>query len=191
MRRILAIAVFALLFPPATAPAWESYEFDLPAQTRESAWRDALAKELKGRTEVSIEGGRVDVLTDTWAIEVDWANKWHEGLGQALHYSDATGRQGVVALIAYGQGVGHLRENTRKTLERAERQCGKNGIKLIVLFPTLPRAVPQDPPPRPEDHWLNVLSGTRHNTECHFYGNTRQGRTCSESEGHACPRCGG
>ena len=31
--------------------------------------------------------GRVDVLTDTQAIELDWlkGNKFHEGIGQALH----------------------------------------------------------------------------------------------------------
>ncbi len=34
----------------------------------------------------------MDVLTDTPASELDWlkGNKFHEGIGQALHYGDIT-----------------------------------------------------------------------------------------------------
>ena len=41
--------------------------------------------------------GRVDVLTGTRAIELDWlkGNKFHEGIGQALHYGDVTGQHGL------------------------------------------------------------------------------------------------
>ena len=44
----------------------------------------------------------MDVLTDTQAIELDWlkGNKFHEGIGQALHYGDVTGQQPVLALIS-------------------------------------------------------------------------------------------
>ena len=40
----------------------------------------------------------MDVLTDTQAIELDWlkGNKFHEGIGQALHYGDVTGQQPVL-----------------------------------------------------------------------------------------------
>ena len=36
----------------------------------------------------------MDVLTDTQAIELDWlkGNKFHEDIGQALHYGDVTGQ---------------------------------------------------------------------------------------------------
>ena len=55
-----------------------------PPKTRlEAFWSAALAEALHGRQEVRISHGRIDVLTSTYAIEVDWLNKWHEGLGQA------------------------------------------------------------------------------------------------------------
>lgn len=190
--RLPISALAILLFTSSLAEAWDHYEFDLPAKMKESAWRDALAARLDGQSEVRIEGGRIDVLTDEWAIELDWPHKWHEGLGQALHYADATGKQGVVALISYTQGADQLREKTRRRFELVERQCEKNGIKLIVLFPTLPRELPAKQLAHlPEDHWLNTASGTRHNVHCHFYRNTDEGRDCLETEGRACSLCGG
>ncbi len=42
---------------------------------------------------------RVDCLTDTHAIEFDFANKWAEGIGQALHYGAQTGKKPMVMLI--------------------------------------------------------------------------------------------
>ena len=42
---------------------------------------------------------RVDCLTDTHAVEFDFANKWHESIGQALHYSVMTGKRAKVVLI--------------------------------------------------------------------------------------------
>jgi len=174
------------------AAAWESYQFDLPSESYEAAWRDALAAHLGGTAEVSVEGGRIDVLTDTLAIEVDWPHKWHEGLGQALHYADATGKQGVVALISYSQGEQNLKEKTIRRFELVERQCEKNGIKLMVLFPNQPRLPSIDERPHaPTDHWLNTASGARHNIHCRFYKNTGIGRACTEEEGHACSLCGG
>lgn len=42
---------------------------------------------------------RVDCLTDTHAVEFDFANKWAESIGQALHYGIMTGRKPKVVLI--------------------------------------------------------------------------------------------
>ena len=42
---------------------------------------------------------RVDCLTSTHAIEFDFANKWAEGIGQALHYQRMTGKRAKVVLI--------------------------------------------------------------------------------------------
>lgn len=192
MKAHLPIALFlGILFAGPAASAWVGYELDLPAQTRESAWRDALAVALNGQSEVPIEGGRIDVLTDKWAIEVDWPNKWHEGLGQALHYSDATGKQGVVALISY-TGKENLREKSRKRFELVDKQCEKNGIKLVVLFPTKPREnISSTPDGLQKTHWLNTKSKSRHNNQCRYYRNTARGRESTSEEGKACSLCGG
>ena len=42
---------------------------------------------------------RVDCLTDTYAVEFDFANKWAESVGQALHYGLMTGKKPKVVLI--------------------------------------------------------------------------------------------
>lgn len=42
---------------------------------------------------------RVDCLTKTNAVEFDFANKWAESIGQALHYQKMTGKRGKVVLI--------------------------------------------------------------------------------------------
>lgn len=153
------------LWPATRCAAWESMTFDLPSGSKESVWRDALARRLGGRTEVVIEGGRVDVLTPTYAIEVEFPDKWHEGVGQALHYGNATRRQGMLAIIAYAQGEARLRENSRKKLEMIEKQCIASRIKMVVLYPSRPESFyPVLPKPMPPikkapstapRYWLN------------------------------------
>lgn len=37
--------------------------------------------------EVPVRYGRIDLLTSDYAIEVDKLEKFHEAIGQALHYA--------------------------------------------------------------------------------------------------------
>ena len=61
---------------------------------------DEIAAKLGGPTEVVLlDPSRVDVLTDQWAIEVDWAPKWAESIGQSLYYAQATDREPVAILL--------------------------------------------------------------------------------------------
>ncbi len=54
----------------------------------ESYYRDWAAAELDGETEVVLPNGtRCDILTDQYALEVDFADKWAEALGQCLNYA--------------------------------------------------------------------------------------------------------
>lgn len=48
---------------------------------------------------VLLDRTRVDCLTDSHAIEFDFAPKWAEAIGQALWYAQQTGRRGGVVLI--------------------------------------------------------------------------------------------
>jgi len=55
------------------------------------------------------DGTRVDCLTPDHAIEVDFAHKWYEGVGQALHYSRLTGRcPGVLLIIEHPDDCKYL-----------------------------------------------------------------------------------
>ena len=39
--------------------------------------------------------------------------------------------------------------------------------------------------------WLNTTTGSRHNSSCPNYRNTKRGRPCGPGEGRACGMCGG
>lgn len=55
-----------------------------------------------GKTEVRIKGGRIDCLTDTHAVEVDFARKWKEAISQARWYGLQTGKTPGILLIMGG-----------------------------------------------------------------------------------------
>lgn len=66
----------------------------------ESYYAAKWCREHNGTLEyVLSDQTRVDCLTDTLAVEFDWASKWAEGLGQALHYSYMTKKKGAVVLL--------------------------------------------------------------------------------------------
>ena len=54
----------------------------------------------QGQTEYVLpDGTRCDCVTATHAIEVDFAEKWYEALGQALYYAFQTGLRAGIGLI--------------------------------------------------------------------------------------------
>lgn len=85
-----------------------------------------MCNDLGGTMEyVLFDRTRVDCLTDKYAIEVDFAKKWAESIGQALYYADVTNKEPVVALI-----VG---EDDEKYVERVKRIAKTHGIKVMIL----------------------------------------------------------
>jgi hypothetical protein len=68
---------------------------------------------------------RVDCLTDDYAIEVDFAKKWAEGIGQSLYYADVTRKTPAVGLI-----VG---KKDKRFLKRLKRIAKKYDIKVFVI----------------------------------------------------------
>ena len=53
----------------------------------------------KAKMEMPVKYGRIDLLTDDYAIEVDRLEKFHEAIGQALHYAKETGKKPAVAFF--------------------------------------------------------------------------------------------
>ena len=77
--------------------AWLSASFVLQASPSESDYQKDWCK---GELEVVLnDRTRVDCLTDTHAIEVDFAKKWYEAIGQSLHYGFMTNRTPGIGLI--------------------------------------------------------------------------------------------
>ncbi len=79
----------------------------------ESSYQHAWSAEHNGEEEfINDDYTRVDCLTDTHAVEFDFANKWAESVGQALHYQNMTGKRAKVVLIL---------ENPAKEMKYFER----------------------------------------------------------------------
>ena len=78
--------------------------FSLPAQAKrmynEAYYQELWCTEQKGQMEYVLpDYTRVDCLTEDHAIEFDFANKWAESIGQALHYGMMTGKKPGIVLI--------------------------------------------------------------------------------------------
>ena len=69
-------------------------------QHNESSYQHAWCKRHNGIEEYeNKDKTRVDCLTEHHAVEFDFANKWAESIGQALHYQRMTGKKAMVVLI--------------------------------------------------------------------------------------------
>lgn len=67
---------------------------------KERYYQDIFAEAIRGKTEVVLsDGARVDIVTDTFAIEVDFAYKWAESIGQSMYYSEMLNKKTGVLLI--------------------------------------------------------------------------------------------
>lgn len=66
----------------------------------EKWYQNRWCSEKQGRVEVVLpDKTRCDCLTDTHAIEFDFASKWAEAIGQSLYYSLQTGKKAGIVLI--------------------------------------------------------------------------------------------
>ena len=66
----------------------------------EKYYQDKWCAKMGGITEYVLDDKtRVDCLTDEYAVEVDFANKWAEAVGQSLYYALKTGKKPGILLI--------------------------------------------------------------------------------------------
>jgi len=90
---------------------------DLPAQLKdwkEVEWSKYLAYRMQGEAEARmIDQSRVDILTDDIAWEVEWIDKWQEGIGQALQYHVCTGRDPGLLVLVRGDSASVGKEYNR------------------------------------------------------------------------------
>jgi len=67
---------------------------------KEHWYQDVWCQGQGGMTEYRVSGGlRVDCLTDEYAIEMDFARKWSEAIGQSMEYSMLTEKKAGIVLI--------------------------------------------------------------------------------------------
>lgn len=89
-------------------------------------WCDAH----NGSTEVILaDKARVDCVTNTHAIEFDFAKKWAESIGQAQYYGTILNKIPGIVLI-----VEDVNKDMRY-VERVRKVANKNGMTLWLMYP--------------------------------------------------------
>ena len=74
------------------------------------------------------DGTRVDCLTTEYAVEVEYAHKWAEAIGQSLFYARMTSRKPGIVLIMREHG-------DERYLKRLRKVAGEQGIKIWTVKP--------------------------------------------------------
>ena len=87
---------------------------------------DFQSQWCQGRVEVTLsDRTRVDCLTDSHAIEVEFASKWKNAIGQSLHYALMTGKKAGIALIL-------RKETDQRYLDQLNRVIEANKLLIQV-----------------------------------------------------------
>ena len=98
----------------------------LGAVKNEKYYETLINKTLQGKTsQVTPAGTFVDILTEDLAIEVDFAKKWYQAIGQACHYSVEMKRRPAIYLIV-------REESDEKYVKRALKVCKR--IKVLIPY---------------------------------------------------------
>lgn len=97
-------------------------------QRHEKYYQVQLCNKLGGVMEQSLlDRTRIDCLTEEYAIEVDFAKKWAESVGQSLYYADMTEKKPAVGLIVWNT------EKDKRHMKRLETLAKKYGIKIFKI----------------------------------------------------------
>ncbi|WP_422079248.1 hypothetical protein [Sulfurimonas sp.] len=93
---------------------------------KEKYYQQIFCKEMRGIQEYRLKDkSRVDCLTAEYAIEVDFANKWAEAVGQSLFYSIMTGKKAGIYLIIE-------QKKEEKYFHRLNKVAKKFNIKVWI-----------------------------------------------------------
>lgn len=97
---------------------------------KEKDYQNAWCNKYNGELEYRLDDGtRIDCLTDTHAIEFDYAKKWAEATGQSLYYAMKTGKQPGIVIILES-------EKDHRYIERIEQLADKYGITVWQMTPS-------------------------------------------------------
>jgi hypothetical protein len=119
----LAIFAFALVTTAANQPTHSKNLY------KESEYQRLWCSEAGGRAEYVLpDRTRVDCLTDEYAVEVDFAKKWAEAIGQALYYAVVTGKRPAVLLIMENP-------SDARFLKRLRRVAVTTKFKIMTITP--------------------------------------------------------
>ena len=83
-----------------------------------------------------VDGSRADCVTEKFAIEFDFADKWAESVGQSALYSELLKRRaGIVLIMERGERDQVFLQRLRKALNRINGRRWANRTKIWTITP--------------------------------------------------------
>lgn len=96
----------------------------------EKDYQTSWCEKHNGKTEVRLfDKTRIDCLTDSHAVEFDFAGKWGESIGQSLYYAAVVHKKPGIVLIIENK------ETDDKYLQRVKTVANKYNIKVWTMSP--------------------------------------------------------
>ena len=90
---------------------------------------------LQGKVEYRLpDATRVDILPDTLAIEVDFAKKWYEAVGQSCHYARWTDRAPAILLIVTDKDQEKYIKAAKEATKNTQVKVGTNYYPITMLI---------------------------------------------------------
>ena len=131
-------------------------------------------------------------------MEVEFASKWKNSIGQALWYGLQTNREPGIVLILRDRNDYRYLQMLQSALDFAG--IGQQikvwaypddfpGVTVATTQRIAPSPTRADPPSAPTGYWLNTNSNRRHQRSCTHFGTTAKGRYCTATEGIAAGCC--
>ncbi len=122
MRFLLATIIAFCAFLPAVCE-------ESGVKFYEKDYQNSWCSRHNGKTEVRLfDKTRIDCLTDSHAIEFDFANKWGESIGQSLYYAAVVHKKPGIVLIMDN-------ESDDRYLQRVKTVANKYNIKVWTISP--------------------------------------------------------
>ena len=121
----MSFKFIVLLLVLTPTPLLAEYPTEVEWQNNEANWSRYVADESS--IEVRLwDDTRCDYVSDTHAIEIDWARKPYEAVGQAMYYSIVLDKEPGIILLVKNKAT------DRKYVFRCQTICAKLNIKLWI-----------------------------------------------------------
>lgn len=163
----------------------------------ESWYIERIGGLMKAATEVKVYGGRAGVVSDAYAVEVEFVSKWKQAIGQSLWYAQQLNKHAGIVLVMKSRADWKYGQMLQSTIDYA----GMTDQIKVWFYPTdfglsfsgvqeSYVTYKQDLISTLGHHTLNAKSGVRHNSKCRYF-NCKNCVRCGPQEGKACGGCGG
>lgn len=101
------------------------------SQATEKDYALVIQAHLGGELEVTVPGGRADLVTSKYAFEIEKAKNWKESIGQALWYGLQTNKQpGIILYMETEKDFNYVQQ-----LNSALEYAGLNEGIVVLVYP--------------------------------------------------------